>query len=84
MQLTSETIVQFPERRGEQLVLPAEAFIDVCFVEPGCGGDGLGRCFYKPLLGNDMDGALNERLSDLFLFQMGNTPMYVSLLYYVK
>ena len=26
MQLTFETIVQFPERRGEQLVLPAEAF----------------------------------------------------------
>lgn len=72
--MIGKTPVQFPERRGEQLVLPAEATVDVCFVETGCGGDGLCRRFHKTLLGDDVDGALNERLSDLFLFQMG-TPV---------
>ena len=59
------------QRFGKKLVLPLEAFIDICFVEAGIGGNGLGRCLYKALLGNDTDGASDECLLNFSLFQNG-------------
>lgn len=63
-----ESLIPIMQRFGKKLVLPLEAFIDICFVEAGIGGDGLGRCLYKALLGNDTDGASDECLLNFSLF----------------
>ena len=66
-----ESLVPIMERFGKKLVLPLEAFIDICFVEAGIGGNGLGHCLYKALSGNDADGASDECLLNFSLFQNG-------------
>ena len=66
-----ESLVPIMQRFGKKLVLPLEAFIDICFVEAGIGGNGLGRCLYKALSGNDTDGASDECLLNFSLFQNG-------------
>ena len=71
-----ESLVSIMQRFGKKLVLPLEAFIDICFVEAGIGGNGLGRCLHETLSGNDTDGASDECLLNFSLFQMG-TPMQV-------
>ena len=50
----------------------AKAFIDVRFIQPGLGGDGLGGGLLQSVSGNDVNGAFHKYLFHFLLLQVAN------------
>lgn len=71
-QLGCEIFIFLMERRTEQLILSAKSFIDVRFIQPGLGGDGLGGGLLQSVSGDDVNGAFHKYLFHFLLLQAAN------------